>query len=282
MLIKSFAKINLSLQIKGVRPDGYHELEMVNLPLSLHDVIEIDVSPRYVNTYIVCDDLALMSMKSNLCTKAVDAMRAHYGFKDNFMIHIHKEIPFAAGLGGGSSNAACVMLGLDKMLKLHAKKEDLVEIGKGLGADVPYFLDPHPAIVEGIGEKFTPIEVKKRYFCLLVKPEKGLFTKDVYAKCDEFPRQIIDTGLVLKGLKEGDDSLIASNRGNDLYRAAESLLPEIKTIVESLREDGFEIASMSGSGSCCYALTCDQKKAAKAAKKYTKQGHVSLVCEILR
>ena len=255
---------------------------MVNLPLSLHDVIEIDVSPRYANTYIVCDDLALISMKSNLCTKAVDAMRAHYGFKDNFMIHIHKEIPFAAGLGGGSSNAACVMLGLDKMLKLHAKKEDLVEIGKGLGADVPYFLDPHPALVEGIGEKFTPIEVKKRYFCLLVKPEKGLFTKDVYAKCDEFPRQIIDTGLVLKGLKEGDDSLIASNRGNDLYLAAESLLPEIKTIVESLREDGFEIASMSGSGSCCYALTCDQKKAAKAAKKYTKQGHVSLVCEILR
>ena len=277
MLIKSFAKINLSLQIKGVRPDGYHELEMVNLPLSLHDVIEIDVSPRYANTYIVCDDLALMSMKSNLCTKAVDAMRAHYGFKDNFMIHIHKEIPFAAGLGGGSSNAACVMLGLDKKLKLHAKKEDLVEIGKGLGADVPYFLDPHPALVEGIGEKFTPIEVKKRYFCLLVKPEKGLFTKDVYAKCDEFPRQIIDTGLVLKGLKEGNDSLIASNRGNDLYLAA-----EIKTIVESLREDGFEIASMSGSGSCCYALTCDQKKAAKAAKKYTKQGHVSLVCEILR
>ena len=281
MIVKSFAKINLSLKVKGVHDDGYHELEMINLPISLHDVIEIQYSPYFPDTYITCDDLALMGMKSNLCTRAVDAMREKYHFKENFSIHIHKEIPFAAGLGGGSSNAAATMLALNKILKLNASNEELAEIGKSLGADVPFFFNLKPTKVEGIGEIFTPIKVKNKYHCLIVKPEEGLSTKEVYAKSNELGKENIDTDGVIKGLEDGDDSLIASSRGNDLYPAALALLPKVGDIVTSLKEDGFEIAAMSGSGSSCYALTTNAKKAAKAERKYEKLGYIVRLCEVL-
>ncbi|MBR1847309.1 MAG: 4-(cytidine 5'-diphospho)-2-C-methyl-D-erythritol kinase [Bacilli bacterium] len=273
MVIKSPAKINLALQILGTREDGYHLLRMVNLPLELHDVIEIETLPYYNDTYVTCDELRLLSLRSNLCTRAVDAMRERFGFKNHFMIHIHKEIPFAAGLGGGSSNAAVVILAINKILKLGLSLDELCEIALPLGSDIPFFIRGHAALAEGIGDKLTPINPKHKYFCLLVKPEQGLSTKDVYKNCDSFPRLPIDIDKVVEGLESGDEEMIAANFGNDLYPASCSLLPQVKSIVEMLRHDGFPIAAMSGSGSCCFALTLDAKKAKAEQKKLEKLGY---------
>ena len=281
MDIKSFAKINLSLRVLGQRDDGYHELEMVNLPIELHDVISIDRIGGG-DTYIICDDLHLMGLKTNLCKRAVDALRETYRFKDNFMIHIHKEIPFAAGLGGGSSNAACVLMALNSMLKLGASNEDLARVGKPIGADIPFFVDPHPSLVEGIGEKITRIPCKKQLYCLIVKPEQGLSTKDVYAICDQFPAKRVDTQNVLKGLSEGDEALIAKSIGNDLMSAAVKLLPEVGEIYASLIEDGFSIVSMSGSGSSLFALSSDLHKCREAERKYDKLGYITALTKTLK
>ena len=282
MNIKSYAKINLSLKVVGILPNGYHELEMVNLPLDLHDIITIDPLPIAGDTYITCNDLRLVSLKGNLCTRALEAMRRRYGFKDNFRISIHKCIPFAAGLGGGSSNAACVMLAINKMLRLGATNEELAEIGLSLGADVPYFLNPVPAIVRGIGEVIEPISMRDDCFCLVVKPEEGLSTQDVYSHCDDFEKEPIHTEEVVLGLADGDFHKIAENRGNDLYPAAKALLPKVETIVNELKAEGFETAAMSGSGSACFGLTKDHRLAMKAERHFIKEGHIVRLCKILR
>lgn len=281
MYVKSFAKINVSLQIKGVREDSYHDLDMVNLVLDLHDVLDIDYNPVYKETYIVCDDVRLMGLRSNICKKAVDLLREKYGFKNHFLIHIHKEIPFAAGLGGGSSNAAALILALDKHLKLKMTLEEMDEIAAKLGSDVHFFLRNKAARVTGIGENVEFFPIKESYFCLLVKPEEGLSTKDVYTICDQFPRENIDNAKVVEGLQNGDLEMVAKARGNDLYPAAASMCPEISMIIADLKADGLPLVGMSGSGSTVYALTKDGKKLHELAHKYSKKGYTAIVTKTL-
>ena len=273
LVVKSHAKINVSLRVLSKRDDGYHNLEMVNLPLELHDVIEIE-RMHAPDTYVTCDDIALSSAHHNLCAKAVEAMRNEFGFKDNFDISIHKEIPFAAGLGGGSSNAAAVMSALVFLLHLKTTAEQLNKVALSIGADVPFFMMNKPALVTGIGEKIEVIPVKKSYNCLIVKPQAGLSTADVFAIADKFESVAIDTPNVVKALANGDDELLAKSIGNDLCLPATSLLPEVGKIVDSLRSDGVSLVCMSGSGSSVYALSSDSKILAKAARRYLGLGYI--------
>lgn len=273
MVIKCHAKINLALQIKGKREDGYHLLSMVNLPIDLHDVIELESLPYYTDTYIVCDELRLLNGHSNICMKAIECMRKKCGFTQNFIIHIHKNIPSAAGLGGGSSDAAGVMMAVNKFLHLGLSIEDLCELSTPIGSDIPFFLRGHAALVEGIGDVVTPIEVKKSYYVLVIKPEKGLSTKDVYLACDEDERCLIDTSKVVEGLREGDEGKIIAFFGNDLFPTAKRLLPEVGDIVKTLRNDGFPLSAMTGSGSCCYALSTDAKAIKAEEKRWIKRGY---------
>lgn len=281
MVVRSYGKINLSLRVLSKKEDNYHYLEMVTLPIDLHDVIEIVIDRNNVDTHITCDDIGLSNMHHNLCTKAVDAMRKEFGFRDNFNISIHKEIPFAAGLGGGSSNAAAVMKALNSLLSLNADRETLIRIGASIGADVPFFLDMKPALVTGIGEVLTPITVKKQYLCLVVKPPKGLSTKAVFEASEGFERSKIETSEVLRALQTGDDALLAANVGNDLYAPAVSLLPEVKTIVEDLRSWDLPISSMTGSGSSCFALSDDIKKLRHAADRMREKGYFTALTKII-
>jgi len=274
LIVKSYAKINVSLRVVGKRDDDYHLLEMVNLPLELHDIIEISKFPNSSDTYITCDDIGLQNARHNLCAKAVEAMRKEFGFKDNFNIAIHKEIPFAAGLGGGSSNAAIVILAINTILGLNSPLERLSKVGESIGADVPFFLVNKPAKVTGIGEKIDLVKAKKAYGCLIVKPQKGLSTTDVFAVADHFDRTIIGTDNVIKALETGDDALLAANMGNDLYAPAVSLLPEIGDLVASLKKEGFILSGMSGSGSACFALSDNAKLLKDKAKLYDSKGYI--------
>lgn len=279
---KSFAKINLSLKIVGNREDGYHLLEMVNLPLTLHDVIEISILDGATDTYVTADDPALNGMKSNLCHLAVEEMRNVFRFKENFLIQIHKEIPFAAGLGGGSSNAAVVIESVNELLNLKATHEQLLEIALKIGADVPFFFLNKPAVLTGIGENMKEIHVKEKYHCLLVKPTQGVSTVACYKVCDQFEHLPINTEEILKGLEEGDDSLIQKNMGNDLEAPATSILPEIAIVLKELTALGFTLVGMSGSGSCCFALTTDLKKAKEAYKRLEDSDYTVRLCDVIR
>ena len=283
LVVRSCAKINVSIKVISSLSNGFHDLEMVNLPLDLHDVISISKAPYSVDTFVTCDDASLDFPRHNLCTKAIEKMREAFGFKENFVVNIHKEIPFAAGLGGGSSNAAAVMKGLVSLLGIKTTPEMLSEIGLQIGADVPFFLSMKPSIVRGIGERLEPFELSKSFYCLLVKPVTGLSTKKVFETYDELKCQPLptDTAKVVEALKQGDDAALGKAIGNDLMAASINLLPEIDEIIESLRFDGFKAVSMSGSGSTVFALTNDQRLAKESYRKYDELGYVTRLTKTL-
>ena len=281
MIFKACAKINLSLKITGTRENGYHDLEMVNLPVDLCDTIEISRLPDFSDSHVTMDDPNLSQLRENLGTSALNAMRKAYGFKNEFNIHIHKEIPSGAGLGGGSSDAACIMMALNKILHLGATKEELAKIGLTLGTDVPYFFNPVPAKITGVGEIITPIKVKKKYHCLLVKPAQSLSTADVYKASDFCQKYRIDTDKVIEGLEIGDDVMVERYSGNDLLPAAEKLAPEIGEIFAQMKHDGFYLTSMTGSGSTLFALSTDLRKCHEEAKKYERRGYSVKVCKVI-
>lgn len=274
LILKSYAKINVSLHLDGRREDAYHNLDMVVLPFSIHDVIEVAIAPRADHTKIVCDDATLMkNHRDNLCTRAVEAMRNHFGFKEQFSISIHKEIPFAAGLGGGSSNAAVVMKAINQLLNLGASQETLEAIGLTLGADVPFFIRLKPARVQGIGEILTEIHPDHEYYCLAIRPERGLKTADVFVESDKYEPQENTADAVVEALEKGDDLALANSMRNDLYAPACALYPELVAVVAELKRMGFPLAAMTGSGSACFALSTDKAAIQKAEAKLIDRGY---------
>ena len=281
LLIKSYAKINIVLNIKGKQEDGYHQLDMVMLPLALHDSILLSKVPNAPDNYVTTDDFALGDIQYNLATFAIDTMQKKYGFNEKFRVFIHKILPIQAGLGGGSSNAAATMIGVNKYLNLGASDEDLIEIGKTLGADVPFFIKNVPARCQGIGEIMTPITVKNNYYVLIIKPNAGCSTKKVYEISDSLKLETYDVEKVIKALEEGDDELLASSIGNALEPAGVQLVPEIKIIEDELKVKGLKIVLMSGSGSSVAALSTDKKLIKRIAKDYEDKYRVE-VTKILK
>lgn len=267
LLLKSNAKINICLNVVNKREDGYHELDMVMVPIEMHDSMLLTMLGKKVDNYITIDDFSLGETQYNLATYAIETMQKEFGFDQKFRVSIHKVLPIQAGLGGGSSNAAFTMVGVNKLLKLGASDEKLMEIGAKLGADIPFFIKNKPARCQGIGEKLTPITIKNDYWVLVVKPKAGCSTKEIFRICDSTETKQCDVDTVIKALEEGDDELLANSIGNSLEEAAIQLVPEIQTIKDKLKECGFKIVLMSGSGSSVFALSTDKKLIKKVALK---------------
>lgn len=276
LLLKSYAKINIALNVVGKQEDGYHKLDMVMLPLALHDSILLTKVNNAPDNYVTTDDFALGDIQYNLATFAIDTMQKKYGFDSKFRVFIHKILPIQAGLGGGSSNAAATLVGVNKYLKLGASDEELIEIGKTLGADVPFFIKGVPARCQGIGEIMTPIDIKNNYYVLIVKPNAGCSTKKVYELADTMDLVTYDINNVVIALKEGDDELLAKSIGNALQPAAIKEVPEIQTIIDSLKEKGLKIVLMSGSGSSVIALSTNKKLIKSIAKDYEDKYRVEV------
>ena len=275
--IRSYAKINISLNITKKRDDGFHELDSVMLPISLHDSLVISKLNSATDNFVTVDDFSIGTFNYNLATFSIEKLQSVYHFNDKFRILIHKVIPIQAGLGGGSSNAAFTMKAVNSILKLGATEEELIELGKTLGCDIPFFIKCVPARVQGIGEIITPIEVKNNYHVLIVKPEAGCSTKDVYAKSDIMDLKTCNIDNVIKALAEGDDDLLADNISNALQEPAISLVPSIKTIIDELHNSGLKIVQVTGSGSAVFALSTDKKILKKVLKELENKYEVELV-----
>ena len=264
--IRSFAKINISLNITKKREDGFHELDSVMLPISLHDSLVI--SKLYANdNFVTVDDFSIGTFSYNLATFAIEKLKNVYHFDDKFRILIHKVIPIQAGLGGGSSNAAFTMKAVNTMLKLGATDEELIDLGKTLGCDIPFFIKCKPARVQGVGEILSPISIKNNYYVLLVKPEAGCSTKEVYAISDTMDLKTANIDNVVKALAEGDDELLADSISNALQEPAIKLVPSIQKIIDDLKEKGLKIVQVTGSGSAVFALSTDKKLLKSIFKK---------------
>jgi len=246
--------------------NGYHELDMIMIPLELHDSILINELASSVDNYITVDDFSLIGEKNNIVAKAIDCFDKKYKLPKKVEVDIHKKIPIRAGLGGGSSNAGNMLVALNEMYKIGAKIEDLEEIGKKIGADVPFFLRETPCRCQGIGDIMTPIKVKNTYYCILVCPKEGCSTEEVYKDLDNFNCNNGNIDNVIKALEDGDDDLLASSIHNDLEPVSINLVPEIEIIKSKLKALGFKIVMMTGSGSCVFGLTTD-KQLIKLAEK---------------
>ncbi len=273
MYVKAYAKINAYLDVIGKREDGYHDLDMVMLPLELHDSLQVTFLPYSNDSYVVCDHVELQETKYNLINQTLLEMKKRYKIKQNFSIIVHKEIPISAGLGGGSSNAAATIRAICQLLKLKLPKEELLDLAKSLGADVPFCLDNVPARVSGIGENLKPIKLKKKYYVLIIKPEQGLSTKHVFDYADTMELDHGNGDKVEEALVNGDDTLLAQSVFNSLEKPSISLVGKIQEIKDMFRKDGLDIVLMSGSGSAVFALHDNHGLMQKLYKKYEKQGY---------
>lgn len=276
IVVQSYAKINVCLDIIGIREDGYHLLDMVMLPISLHDTLLIEETPRAVDNYITLDEFILGDSQKNTVTQALDSFLNNYQINTKFKIDLHKVIPMKAGLGGGSSNAAFTLKVINQYKKVNASEEELHNLAVSIGADVPFFIYNKPARCRGIGDIVEPIKVKNDYFVLVVKPEAGCVTKDIYKISDKkknWPHGNVD--IVVKALEEGDDDLLANSVFNVLEESSIGVVPEINTIKQELKELGFKIALMSGSGSAVFALTTNKKLLKNAAKVMENKYYVA-------
>lgn len=264
MKIKAYAKINWHLAVQGRRADGYHELDMVMQRVDLFDLL--DIEPAEDLYLSMGGDVSLQADESNLVLRAARALQCASGFAFGARMTLHKSIPLGAGLGGGSADAAAALRALNNIWGLACSTKDLQAIGLTIGADIPYCLESGPAHVHGIGEFVKPFPLDKVYHLVILKTQKGLRTKEVFALFDTqcTKQRPSKTKQVISALNSGDLHLLKSVAYNDLQAPAMALLPDIQIAIDDLYALGAEFAQMSGSGSAVYGAFLNQTEAHQA------------------
>ena len=264
------AKINLFLNVVGRRPDGYHELFSLICPLEMHDTLSLRMTARDIR--LTCSDPRLPADDTNLAHRAAALFlkrrrRALHGSVPGVEIFIEKNIPLAAGLGGGSSNAAAVLSGLNRQFGRPFSTDTLMEMGLELGADVPFFLFAKPALATGVGEMLEAVPWLKAYPVVLINPGFAVSTAMVYNN--------LNLGLTKCGQKiklfSFDKQVVSIDRllCNDLETVTVSMYPELAAIKQALLDEGALGALMSGSGPTVFGIFADGARARRACSKLT-------------
>ncbi len=269
MKIRAYAKINLALDVVGKRADGYHDLQMVMAPITLHDLIYVNKTEKGI--IIKSNSSILPTNKKNIMYKVVVRMKEMFNIDGGVEIFIYKHIPTQAGLGGGSADGAAILHAMNKLYELNLTNEQLAQIGKEIGADIPFCVYNRFAYVEGIGEKLHFIDKKFEAHILLVKPRKGVSTKKAFEglKIEEIEHQ--DCENMVKGINSDDYRMVVENMKNSLELGAIKSVPEIQDIKDKLMELGFDNAMMTGSGSCVFGITRDLEVLEKGNKYFSNE-----------
>ncbi len=264
--LDAHAKINLSLDVLNKREDGYHNLKMIMQTVQLHDTISIQEIPSGVE--INCVAPYVPNNRTNIAYKAAEAMIDKYKLDAGVKIVIDKKIPVAAGLAGGSTDAAAVLKGINTLFKLGIDQNELMEIGKSIGADVPYCIMGGTALAEGIGEKLTPLTPFNNIPILLIKPKIGVSTAWVYKNLD-LDKVVVrpNTEMLVSALEKRDIRLIAENMGNVLESVTLTKYPVIDKIKRTIVAKGAIGSMMSGSGPTVFGIFEDNEKARSAYNK---------------
>lgn len=266
-------KVNLLLNILGKRPDGFHELETVFHPVNVCDRLTFERAGRGVE--LTCSEPALPTDSNNLVHRAATAFLQAAQIKDGVRIHLEKKIPLAAGLGGGSGNAATTLLGLNELFGQSLPAAKLHELATALGSDVPFFLQTKPALATGRGEHLQPLEffpaLRGAYF-LLVHPGFGISTAWAYQNLARFPDALNGKpgrAQKLVFLLQGSDlAAAAGDFYNSLEAPALEKFPILALFQEFLRANGAAAALMSGSGSTTFAIVQGREAAESIAEKF--------------
>ncbi|MDB8805817.1 4-(cytidine 5'-diphospho)-2-C-methyl-D-erythritol kinase [Romboutsia sp. 1001216sp1] len=262
--LKSRAKINLSIDVLGKRDDGYHLVEMIMQTIDLYDVIKIkqldtnDVVIKSNSSHIPLDN-------DNIVYKAIELLRQRFNINKGIEVFIEKNIPVAAGMAGGSSNAAAILVGLNKLWKLNLTEQELQELGLKLGADVPYCISGKTALAEGIGEKLSYIKgLPKNISILICKPNLFVSTKDVYQGLDlNNIENRPNNKLLIECLEKGDIDSLSKNMSNVLENVTSKIHKEINEIEEIMMANSALGSMMSGSGPTVFGLFDKSENALK-------------------
>ena len=270
--LKSRAKINLSIDVLGKRQDGYHLVEMIMQTIDLYDLIEINEKDNdQITIKSTSDEIPLDC--NNLVYKAANLIKKTFNINKGVEIHIKKNIPVAAGMAGGSSNAAAVLVGLNKLWNLNLSNQQLEKIGLKLGADVPFCINGGAVLASGIGEELTPIKGLTKDVCILVcKPDLFVSTKEVYECIDS---KDIDkrpnNKFLIECLKNEDTRQLAENMFNVLEGVTMDKHPVIQQIKDIMTNNRALGAMMSGSGPTVFGLYENREDAVKCKAILEKQ-----------
>jgi 4-diphosphocytidyl-2-C-methyl-D-erythritol kinase len=263
MKLKSYGKINLFLDVKGKLPSGYHDIVTVIQSIDIYD--EITLKPVNEDKIIIeCSDLSIQVDESNTCFKAAMVLKDTFGINSGIHIYIDKKIPAGAGMGGGSSNAAAVIKGLNALWKLNLSREELSAIGVRVGADVPFCLVGGTCLAEGIGDKVTDLNDFLWNDILLVKPEFSISTAFIYKNLKSDYYNLYDSSLMLRHLSSHDHESTARSVSNTLEKVVEIFHPQIKDIKGLMIDNGAISSIMTGSGSTVFGLFKDSTSLNKA------------------
>ncbi len=273
---KAYAKINLTLDVTGVLENGYHSIASVMQTISLYD--EISVEKNQVGEIRLFSDGGKFADgmpldEKNTCHKAARVFLEHVGITDGVDIHIKKNIPSQAGLGGGSSDAATVLRLLNRLFETNLSYDELRELGIKVGADVPFLVTGGCALCEGMGEILTPIEKNLSGYLLLIKPDFGISTPEAYRLFDEKKLPYGQSAKkVAERLSNGSTiNPITSNDLEDAIGSTEIMILEIRLIMHKAKA-----VMMTGSGSCVYGRYKTKKAAEEAAKAFSDQPFVGV------
>jgi 4-diphosphocytidyl-2-C-methyl-D-erythritol kinase len=260
------AKLNISLEVFGRRPDGYHDIRSVMVPVSLYDEVTIEEIPGGI--VLECDDPAVPVNASNTCHRAASLFREHAGVSTGVRVRIRKGIPSRAGLGGGSSDAAATLKGLGVLTGLHLSPEGLLAVASRVGADVPFFTLGSAALVEGFGEALTPIPWKVPFHAVVVKPPFGMATREGYERLRRGPMETPARGRIPSF---PDLAALAASVRNDFEGAWAPARPEIARIKACLLAAGALAAGLSGSGSAVFGLFATAQDASEALRRMPEE-----------
>ena len=280
--MKAYAKINLGLDVIGKLENGYHEVKMVMQTVGIYDELSFEKAESGIT--VTTDSGELPTNEDNLIYKAAKLMWETYGIQGGIRIHLKKNIPIAAGMAGGSTDAAATLKGINRLYDLDCSLKELMELGVKIGADVPYCVMGGTALAEGIGEKLTALPAAPECYLLVAKPDISVSTRYVYEHLDaEGTLEHPDIDGMVRAIEEGSMQGILNRLGNVLESVTIKAYPVIDTIKNRMKELGAVGSLMSGSGPTVFGVFLEESRAQDAYEKIkeeqlTKQIFVTKFC----
>jgi len=281
LILNSYAKLNLYLEVLNIGKDNYHNIKTVFERIGLSDKIILKSRPDKL-IKIICKNPSVPGDNSNLCYRSAKLLQEEFNIESGLDIEIIKHIPVASGLAGGSSNAASVLLGLNKVWKLNLSQRKLLRFAKKIGADVAFFLyNSSFAIGEGRGDKIKVLKLQRirRFWHILIVPKIKVSTASVYKKWDDLDKKMMwgltkpryDVKILISALRKNDFPLLGKLLFNSLESSTIKLYPEVARIKESLSKLSLQSILMSGSGPAVFGIVSSRKEAVSLSKKIKKQ-----------
>ena len=255
VLLRACAKVNYALEVRGLRGDGYHEISSVLQSVSLADELEIERSRGGFELSFEPEGVEIGPVEENTVYKAWALLWETSGHELPTRIRLHKKIPAGAGLGGGSADAAAVLVGMNELFDLGLDAEQLRTIGARIGADVPFCLSGGTALAQGVGAILTPLPAPPAHRLLIAKPERGADTGGIYRAYDERDSGgIASADQVVAALRSGNLTELAGALGNDLEPVTTGLVPEVAALKREMLRAGALGAAMTGTGTAIYGI----------------------------